>query len=113
MIKWSSCHRYDHEHGQSPDGQKQKVKQELKETGTGGEKCLKSSGRGTDHLLKKSLKSEEEDVYIQVFFRKSELDHYCDYEGTVKERETSGALFTICKDSIQSEGGYANLAKKR
>ena len=113
MIKLSSCHQVNHEHGQSPDGQKQTVKQEPKETGTGKKESLKSSGRGTPSVKKESQESEEDDVYIQVFFRKSELDHYCDYEGTVKEGEMSGALFTIHKDSILSEGGDANLAKKR
>ena len=48
-----------------------------------------------------------------MYFRKSELECYCDYEGSVTEGETSGALFTIRQDCIPSEGGDANLAKKR
>ena len=40
-------------------------------------------------------KNEEDDPYLQVFICKSELDNYCNYEGIVKQGNTSGALFLI------------------
>ena len=74
-----------------------------------------SSRRGTNHhLLKKEpQESEQDNVYTQVFFKKTELECYYDYLGNVKEGDTSGGFFTIHQDSIPSEGGDANLAKKR
>ena len=39
--------------------------------------------------------TEEDETYLQVFIWKSDLENYCDYEGTVKQGNTSGALFSI------------------
>ena len=58
----------------------------------------------------KKQKNEEDDPYLQVFIRKSELDNYCNYKGTVKQGNTIGALFSIAQNLLTAE---ANVAKKR
>ena len=40
-------------------------------------------------------KTEKDEAYLQVFIQKSDLENYCDYEGTIKQGHTSGALFSI------------------
>ena len=117
LIKCPSCQHYDHEHAQSPDGQNPTaVKENIKETVPEPKRVFEIFKKGfRPPPVKKEPQTteKEDDVYIQVYFRKSELERYCDYEGSVTEGETSGALFTICQDCIPSEGGDANLAKKR
>ena len=52
-------------------------------------------------------KNEEDDPYLQVFTWKLDLDNYCNYEGTVKQGNTSGA---IARNLPTAEG---NVAQKR
>ena len=55
-------------------------------------------------------KNEEDDLYLQVLIHKPELDNYCNYEGTVKQGNTSSALFSIARNLPTAE---ANVAQKR
>ena len=58
------------------------------------------------------LENKDNDIFIQVYMRKSELDQHCNYEGTVTENEISGALFSIRPDAIPSKRD-GNVSKKR
>ena len=39
--------------------------------------------------------NKDDDVLIQVYMRKSELEQHCNYEEIVTENEISGSLFSI------------------
>ena len=66
------------------------------------EKSDAKDGKSYFEIFKKGYKppinkkiNEEDDPYPQVFIHKLELDNYCNYEGRVKQGNTSGALFSI------------------
>ena len=49
------------------------------------------------------LENKDDDVFIQVYMRKSELEQHCNYEGMVTENDIRGALFSIRTGAIPSE----------
>ena len=53
--------------------------------------------------------TEEDETYLQVFIWKSDLENYCNYEGTIKQANTSGALFSIAQNLLHIA---TNVAKK-
>ena len=54
--------------------------------------------------------TEEDETYFQVFIWKSDLENYCDYEGTIKQGNTNGALFSIAQNLPHAA---TNVTKKR
>ena len=49
------------------------------------------------------MENKDDDGFIQVYMRKSELDQHCNYEGMVTKNDISGALFSMHPDAIPSE----------
>ena len=68
---------------------------------------LKYSKKGYKPPVQKQ-QTEEDETYLQVFIWKSDLENYCDYEGTIKQVNTSGALFSIARKLPHAATNVAN-----